>query len=130
MIRVHMLKTAAGPAGSFSAGSTPELDADTALAFIEAGAAEAFVPRSKKAEKPEATAAKTDKELLAQFESEIRAAGYAEPGVKPIAEARLKALRENIPYDEAARLLAQQRDIAAEQLSALEAIRDESPTDD
>lgn len=106
MIRVRMLKTAAGPFGSFAAGSTPELDADTALAFIEAGAAEAFAPRSKKVEKPEALAARTDAELLAQFEAEVSAAGYAEPGVKAIARARLLALREDIPYDEASRKLA------------------------
>src|SRR4051794_11162041 len=98
MIRVRMLKTAAGPDGPCPQGAIVELDADTALAFVEAGAAEAFAPAVKKVASP---AERTDVELLEQFEAEARTAGYAAPGVTAIAKARLLALRENIPYDEA-----------------------------
>jgi hypothetical protein len=48
MIRVRMLKSAAGPNGSFPVHTTPLLDEDTALAFLEAGAAETFVPATKR----------------------------------------------------------------------------------
>jgi hypothetical protein len=112
MIKVLMLKTAAGPDGPCPQGSTPELDADTALAFIEAGAAQAFVPR-KKVVAP-TPAVQTDDELLEQYRDEARRAGYAAPGVEAIAQARLLSLRESIPYNEASRRLQDAAKAAAE----------------
>jgi hypothetical protein len=109
MIRLRMLKTAAGPLGSFAAGSVVELDEDAALAFVESGAAEPYLPKRVKA----SPATRTDAELLAEYENDARAAGYAEPGVKSIAQARLLALRENIPYDEASARLSKAQESAS-----------------
>ncbi len=109
MIRVRMLKTAAGPGGSFEPNSTPELDEDTALAFIEAGAAETYTPARKKQAVETPAAQLTDDELIARFEREARLAGYSEVGVNAIARARLLALRADIPYEEASRRLEAER---------------------
>lgn len=49
--------------------------------------------------------APTGAELLDEYEAEVLAAGYAPAAAKSIAAARLKSLRENIPYEEALRLI-------------------------
>jgi hypothetical protein len=69
-------------------------------------------------------AERTDVELLEQFEAEARTAGFAAPGVKAIAKARLLALRENIPYDEAsARLAAETKvEMTAETATAIDPV--------
>lgn len=54
MALVKMLKTAAGPNGTFIVGQTVELDDDTALAFADAGAAQLLstpTPRTKVVER-------------------------------------------------------------------------------
>lgn len=49
---------------------------------------------------------RTDDELLAAYTEEANARGYKGPAAAHIAQARLKALREDIPYDEASRQLS------------------------